>query len=198
MRLDAICQFQSGFTVRGKLDPQPEFGQLAMQLRDLREDGSIDLAGVQRFNLDLQVDRYALQPGDVVFRSRGLPNFGYVVNAGMAEPIVALLPLIILRPNASLVAPDYLAWAINQPDAQRQIDAEAQGQSLRMIPKSSLEGITIPVPNLPTQRAIVEVARLASKEAALLHQLAERRTQFTGRVLADLAQAGAQQKGLRP
>jgi hypothetical protein len=45
MRLDAICQFQSGFTVRGKLDPQPEVGQLAMQLRDLREDGSIDLAG---------------------------------------------------------------------------------------------------------------------------------------------------------
>jgi hypothetical protein len=75
MRLDAICQFQSGFTVRGKLDPQPEVGQLAMQLRDLREDGSIDLAEVQRFNLDLQVDRYALQPGDVVFRSRGMPNF---------------------------------------------------------------------------------------------------------------------------
>ncbi|MDR6513360.1 hypothetical protein J2792_004254 [Novosphingobium capsulatum] len=196
MRLDAICQFQSGFTVRGKLDPQPEVGQLAMQLRDLREDGSIDLAGVQRFNLDLQVDRYALQPGDVVFRSRGMPNFGYVVDAAMAEPIVALLPLIILRPNSSLVAPDYLAWAINQPDAQRQIDAEAQGQSLRMIPKGSLEGITIPVPDLSTQRAIVEIARLANREAALLHQLAERRTQFTGRVLADLAQAGAQQKGL--
>lgn len=196
MRLDAICQFQSGFTVRGKLDPQPDGGQLAMQLRDLREDGSIDLAGVQRFNLDLQIDRYALQPGDVVFRSRGLPNFGYVVDAEMAEPIVALLPLIILRPNTSLVTPDYLAWAINQPDAQRQIDAEAQGQSLRMIPKAALEGITIPVPDLATQRAIVEVARLANKEAALLHQLADRRTQFTGRVLADLAQAGAQQKGL--
>jgi hypothetical protein len=196
MRLDAICQFQSGFTVRGKLDPLPETGQLAMQLRDLREDGSIDMAGVQRFNLDLQVDRYALQPGDVVFRSRGQPNFGYVVATEMAEPIVALLPLIILRPNASLVTADYLAWAINQPDAQRQIDAEAQGQSLRMIPKAALEGITIPVPNLATQRAIVEVARLATRETALLHQLAERRTQFTGRVLADLAQAGAQQKGL--
>lgn len=196
MRLDAICQFQSGFTVRGKLDPQPNGGRLAMQLRDLREDGSIDMAGVQRFNLDLQIDRYALQPGDVVFRSRGLPNFGYVVDAEMAEPIVALLPLIILRPNTSLVTPDYLAWVINQPDAQRQIDAEAQGQSLRMIPKAALEGITIPVPDLATQRAIVEVARLANKEAALLHQLADRRTQFTGRVLADLAQAGAQQKGL--
>lgn len=196
MRLDDICQFQSGFTVRGKLDPQPEVGRLAMQLRDLREDGSIDMAGVQRFKLDLQVDRYALMPGDVVFRSRGQPNLGYVLSAEMAEPIVALLPLIILRPYAGLVTPDYLAWAINQPDAQRQIDAEAQGQSLRMIPKASLEGITIPVPDLSTQHAIVEVARLANREAALLQQLADRRTQFTGRVLADLAQAGAQQKGL--
>ena len=64
-----------------------------------------------------------------------------------------------------------------------------------MIPKGSLEAITIPVPAIPTQRTIVKVADLAARETALLHQLAERRNLFTGRVLADLAHAGAQQKG---
>ena len=58
------------------------------------------------------------------------------------------------------------------------------------IPKGSLEAITIPVPDIPTQRTIVKVADLAARETALLHQLAERRNLFTGRVLADLAHAG--------
>ncbi len=195
MRLDQICQFQSGYTARGRLEPLPEGGQLAMQLRDLRDDGFVNLSEMQRFVLDLQGDRYTLKTGDVVFRSRGQPNQAYVMPHSMSEPIVALLPLIILRPHPYLVTPEYLAWAINQPDAQRQIDAEAQGQTLRMIPKGSLEGITIPVPDIPTQRIIVKVAELAAREATLLHQLAERRTNFTGRMLADLAQAGAQQRG---
>lgn len=192
MRLDEICQFQTGFTARGRLDPLVEGGRLALQLRDLRDDGAIDIAGVQRFKLDLLPERYAIRAGDVAFRSRGQPNFAYVMPTGAIEPVVALLPLIILRPQLDRITPEYLTWAINQPDAQRQIDAEAQGTSLRMIPKTSLEGIVIPVPDLNTQRLIVEVAELAAKETALLHQLAERRKVFTGRVLADLAQAGAQ------
>jgi len=195
MRLDAICRFQSGFTPRGRLDQAVAGGLMAMQLRDLRDDGTIDLAGLQRFDLDLQVERYAINPGDVVFRSRGLVNLAYAVSDDVTEPVVALLPLIVLRPLSGLVTAEYLAWAINQPDAQRQVALGAQGQTVRMIPKSSLEGVTIPVPDISTQRSIVQVAQLANREAVLLHQLADRRTQFTGRVLADLAQSGAQQKG---
>lgn len=192
MQLGEICQFQTGFTARGKLSPLAEGGRLALQLRDLRDDGSIDITGVQRFDFDALPERYAVAAGDVVFRSRGQPNLAYVMPAGAAESVVALLPLIILRPQLGRITPDYLAWAINQSDAQRQIDAEAQGTSLRMIPKTSLEGVVIPVPDINTQRLIVEVAELAAKETALLHQLAGRRNVFTGRVLADLAQAGAQ------
>ena len=195
MRLESICQFQTGFTARGRLEPLSAGGQLAMQLRDLRDDGTVDMSGIQRFDLLHLAERYAVNPGDVVFRSRGQLNLAYVVPVGVTELVVALLPLIILRPKPDLVTPEYLAWAINQPEAQRQIDAEAQGQTLRMIPKGSLEAITIPVPDIPTQRTIVKVADLAARETALLHQLAERRNLFTGRVLADLAHAGAQQKG---
>lgn len=196
MRLDALCQFRSGLTLRGRLDPVPAGGTLAMQLRDLRDDGSISLPQLQRFDLDGAAERYNLTTADVVFRSRGVTNLAYALPDDMGESVVALLPLIILRPREELVTAPYLAWAINQPDAQRQIDFAAQGQTVRMVSKAALEGITIPVPDIPTQRAIADVARLAAREAALLHQLAERRTQFTGRVLADLAQAGAAQKGL--
>lgn len=195
MRLIDLCHFQTGFTARGRLEPSFGDGQLALQLRDLREDGSIDMQGLQRFDLGLLPARYAVKSGDVVFRSRGQSTIAYVVTGLMAEPVVALLPLIILRPRLEIVTPEYLAWVINQPDAQRQIDAEAQGTSLRMIPKTSLEGIVVPVPDLGTQRLAVEVAQLSARETSLLHELAETRKIHTSRVLASLLQTDAQQKG---
>lgn len=45
---------------------------------------------------------------------------------------------------------DYLTWAVNQPDAQRRIHREAQGASLRMVPKTVLEQLDVPLPDPDT------------------------------------------------
>ncbi|MFA7585741.1 MAG: hypothetical protein WCY11_06025 [Novosphingobium sp.] len=198
MRLQDICQLQTGYTVRGRLEPARGDGQLCVQLRDLLDGGSLDARNLQRFDLGQLPDRYAVKPGDVVFKSRGEPNIACAISADMIEPAIALLPLIILRPKTGLVSAEYLAWAINQPDAQRQMDAEAQGTSLRMISKSSLENIEVPVPDIKTQVLIVQVGQLAARETALLHELADKRHTLSSLILADLANAargGAQLKG---
>ncbi len=198
MRLQDICQLQTGYTVRGRLEPAREGGQPCVQLRDLLEGGSLDAGNLQRFDLGPLSDRYAVGPGDVIFKSRGQPNIACAVSADMVEPAIALLPLFILRPKPGLVSAEYLAWAINQADAQRQLDAEAQGTSLRMISKTSLENIEVSVPDLKTQALIVQVGRLAARETSLLHELADKRHTLSSIILADLANAargGAQLKG---
>lgn len=198
MRLHDICQLQTGYTVRGRLEPARDGGRPCVQLRDLLEGGLLDAGNLQRFDLDPLPDRYSVGPGDVVFKSRGQPNIACAISADVAELAIALLPLIILRPKPGLVSPEYLAWAINQPDAQRQLDAEAQGTSLRMISKTSLENIEVPVPDLKTQALIVQVANLAARETTLLQELAGKRHTLSNLILADLANAarhGAQHKG---
>ena len=62
-------------------------------------------------------DRYLVYGGEVLFKSRGEPSTAAVVSTPLAEPAVVILPLLILRPHPHLVRADYLAWAINQPDA---------------------------------------------------------------------------------
>lgn len=195
--LGDACSFQAGFAARGRLEPANGAGRLALQLRDLTEGGGVNLAAVQRFLLPDLPQRYAVQPGDVVFRSRGAANTAHLMPAGPAEPIFALMPLFVLRPNPAVVAPEYIVWAINHGDAQRQIDAEAQGTSLRMVSKQALEQIQIPVPDIPTQRLIVMLAALASAEADLLQQLAQKRLTLVNQMLSAAAHGGAQQKGVR-
>ena len=148
VRLGEICHLSSGFTARGRLEPAPSGGLPAIQLRDVQGDDEVGSGSLHRYQVGNLPDRYLVRGGEVIFKSRGEPNTATVVSALLGEPAVVILPLIIIRPNRDAVLPGYLAWAINQPDAQRRLDAEAQGTSLRMIPKAVLERIDIPLPDL--------------------------------------------------
>ena len=55
---------------------------------------------------------------------------------------MVILPLLILRPHPHLVRADYLAWAINQPDAQHRLNRESSLQSPITEPKhrAAIEG----------------------------------------------------------
>ena len=194
MRLAALSDIHSGYTARGRLDPLPGGGVPALQLRDVGTDGQAPGPIFQRYDLGKLSDRYFVRGGEVVFRSRGEPNAAAAVRDPLPEPVVVIVPLVIVRPDRDRVLPEYLAWAINQPDAQRRLGAEAQGTSLRMIPMAVLENLEIAVPDLPTQRCIVEIDALARQEAQLLRQLAARRETLVSAILGDAAKAADQKE----
>jgi hypothetical protein len=160
---------------------------LALQLRDISSDASISWESVIRTQLDDVPERYFVRAGDVVFRSRGERNTAAVVDQSLPGPTLAVLPLMILRPDTQLVSSAYLAWAINQAEAQRQFEEEAQGTSLRMVSRSSLEKLRIPVPDFQTQQKILEIDALARHEHALTLQLATKRHDLMHHILIERA-----------
>jgi len=194
MRLAELCNIHSGYTARGRLEPLPKGGVPAMQLRDVSADGQVPGPGLQRYDLGALSDRYFVRGGEVVFRSRGEPNTAVAVSDALAEPTAVIVPLVIVRPDKERVLPEYLAWAINHPEAQRRLTAEAQGTSLRMIPMAALENLQIPVPDLPTQKRIVELNALVRQESRLLRQLADRREELVVAILGEAAKAADQKE----
>jgi hypothetical protein len=193
MKLMDLCQIHSGYTARARLEPVREGGVPVLQLRNVAADtGALD-PGNQRYDLSGVSGRYFVRGGDVVFRSRGEPNTAAVADA-LPEPTVVIVPLVIIRPNRETLLPEYLAWAINQPDAQRRLGAEAQGTSLRMIPMAVLENLDIAVPGLHTQKRIVELDGLARREGQLLRQLADRRAELVSAILGEATKAAEQKE----
>lgn len=187
MRLSAACTIQTGYTARIRLEPAEAEGVLAIQLRDIARGGQIDPEELARFELDDIADRFLVQAGDVIFRSRGDHNTATALDARFTEPAVAILPLIVLRPKPGVVTAEYLAWVINQPDAQRHFDTMARGTSIRMVPKSSLDELAITLPDIKTQRRIVEVDELAERERCLAILIAEKRRRKTALILDEQA-----------
>ncbi|MDO8381009.1 restriction endonuclease subunit S [Phenylobacterium sp.] len=194
MKLSSLCALQMGYTARSRLEPASEGGVLALQLRDISADGDIGFQTLSRVQLPELSERYMVGSGDVVFRSRGERTTATAIDESMNEQAVAILPLIILRPNPSMIAPQFLAWSINLPANQRNLDASAQGSSIRMVPKSALDDLRIDVPDLATQRRIVAAANLARREAALAASLAEKSLSLTTLALADAAKRASERR----
>ena len=184
-RLSGLCTIQSGFTARGKLDRLSDGGILAIQLRDMDGVGPLDSGTLGRYSLDEPFERYLVGTGDVLFRSRGERNTATALDDTFAGHAVALLPIVILRPRRDLIDPAFLAWSINQAPAQRHFDLTAQGQVLRMVPKSSLDTLAIDVPDIATQRLIVTINKLAKDERRLAQDLAELHAKLTSRLLIE-------------
>ena len=193
MQIREICDIHSGYTARGRLEPIAEGGMPAIQLRDVGSQGGVSGSSLQRYDLADLPDRYLVRGGEVIFRSRGEPNIAAVVGAELSEPAAVIVPLIIMRPDQTRVLPEYLAWAINQPDAQRRLGSKAQGTSLRMIPKAVLDRLDIPLPDVETQHHIATMDALARREGNLLRELAGRREQFNSLILSERARLAQQQ-----
>lgn len=187
MRLPDVCTIHSGFTARGRLEPTASGGVLAIQLRDVSPDGLIDPKRLTRVQLHDLPDRYFVRAGDVVFRSRGERNTASALDERLSEPALAVLPLMVLRPKQDVVTSEYLAWALNQPPAQRHFDSAARGTNIRMIPRPCLDSLEIDVPDLLTQRTVVEVDALAERERELSLSAAESRRKLMSLMLVDRA-----------
>ena len=187
MRLPDISTIRTGYTVRSRLEAAERGGLLTIQLGDIAPDGHVNPEQLTRVCLGDLPDRYLVRAGDVVFRSRGERNTAFALDDRFREPALAVLPLFVLRPKMDIVLPEYLAWAMNQPPAQRHFDSFARGTNLRMVPRASLDALDIDVPELETQRKIVAIDALAERERALSVLAADKRRQLTGLILADRA-----------
>lgn len=187
MRLADACTIHIGYTARGRLEPTAVGGVLAIQLRDISPNGLVDPNRLTRVQLEDLADRYFVRAGDLVFRSRGERNTASALDERLQEPALAVLPLMVLRPNRDVVTPEYLAWAINQPPAQRHFDNAARGTNIRMIPRSSLDDLVLDVPDIATQKIIVAVDALAERERELSQIAAETRRKMMSLILVERA-----------
>jgi len=187
MRLADACTIHTGYTARGRLEQAAAGGVLAIQLRDISPEGLVDPEQLTRVQLDGLADRYFVRTGDVVFRSRGERNTASALDERLQEPALAVLPLMVLRPKREVVTPEYLAWAINQPPAQRHFDSAARGTNIRMIPRSSLDDLELDVPDIETQGKIVVVDALAERERELTRLAADTRRKMISLLLVERA-----------
>jgi len=182
LRISEIASIITGYQSRKAVENEQFGTHFLLQIRDFNPDRTLIKAdGMVCFTPSSSSRDQPLQPDDVVFLARGQKNFAFALPK-LPSPSLAGSYFFVLRPKPKVSGP-YLAWYLNQPPAQHHFKRLATtGAHMPVVTRDVIASLMVPVPNLETQRKIVELDALVASHAKLLDELAIKK-----RTLADAA-----------
>jgi hypothetical protein len=184
MNLGELAEVRMGYPFRSRLEHDPQGDVAVIQMKDIDDANLLHAEEASRVVLPRGKTRHLLRAGDLLFRSRGRSNGAALVAEGIG-PAVLAAPMLLIRPHN--VLPAYLCWYINAPATQAQLAALAEGTSVRMISAEALKALDVPLPSLPAQQRIAEIAAMADQEQSLLVSIATLRQRLTTHILMQSA-----------
>jgi hypothetical protein len=180
-----VAEISAGHPLRSAVDDFPAGDTGVIQMRNVDPETGVDWANVSKVELPPARRIEFLNPGDVIFSTRGART--YAVALGAAPfPAVCSPHFFVLRVRGATVEPRFLAWQINQAPAQEYLQREATGSHILNIRREVIERLEIVIPSLARQAAIVAFAEAAMHEKRLLSALIENRQQQMNALAAGL------------
>lgn len=166
LELKELASTLSGVAVQEAQDGAARFMRLS-DLSDLKAGRTPDLASG---DIPTVARAQAIDEGDLIVGARGTLTDVCIASQPVFGAFISP-DLYLVRPDRSKLDPSYLVAFLELPATQAVFAASKQGSGLARLPKDALDKLVIPVPPLPQQRHIAELARSFSDQAKLLNQL---------------------------
>jgi len=177
-KITDIADIQLGYQFRKRIEPVEDGTHSVIQIRDFGHNLVLHKDNLIRVNINKPADSYLVNKGDVLFLSRGQRNWAASIAEDLKDAIT-VSHFFVLKIKSGDVIPEYLAWYINQAPAQEFLHTNARrGTHMPLVPLSAFKELTVEVPDIVTQRNIVELSGLLEKERRLLNQLQEKHTRL--------------------
>ena len=177
VQLSELVHIQPGYLSRGRVRSVPDGTHRLLQAKDLSADGGVSLENAVRFHPERRPELYQVSRGDVLVVARGQEHKAHCIDEDLPNTLVAF-SFYILRLDLSRILPGYLAWSLNLPPVQAQINAASRGTGIRYIRRQALGNLRIQVPTLTVQRDIGQILDLWHRIKRIRRQLDEQREQY--------------------
>ena len=173
--LKFIASISAGYPLRAAVDSLPAGDVAVIQMGNVNPDTGVDWATAKRVALPSKRSANFLAPGDVIFTTRGTRNFALALEQ-VPGKVVCSPHFFIMRVNdTSRMIPEFLAWQLNQRTAQEYFQREATGSYILNLRREVIENLSVGLPPLERQHAIMALADAVRAERATLTKLIENR-----------------------
>ena len=175
MKLRDLAEIRSGYPFRGAVKENPRGEAAVVQIKNVDPDEGIDWAALIQTDLTGRRKPDWLQTGDILFTARGNRNVAVYVG-GAPKKAVCAPQFFLIRPKSDQpVLPQFVAWQINQPEAQRYFAQSAEGTLITSIRRKILEDMPLHLPSREKQELVAKLCEAAQQEKRLLTELIENR-----------------------
>ena len=112
---------QAGYPFRGAIEEAPGGDALVVQMKDVDPEAGINWRGAIRTSLGGRKHPNWLCAGDVLFVAKGARFYAVCVDEPPGRAVCAPAFFHLRLKEPASVDPAFLAWQINQPPFQRQL-----------------------------------------------------------------------------
>ena len=189
MKLKQIADINAGYPFRGKIPEVAGSGVVAVQMKDITAQNEIHWASCIHTELTGKREPNYLQPGDILVAARGNHYYAVLIHEEMFQArikAVAAPHFFVIRRWPNNVLPGYLAWFLNQRPCQSYLEQNAEGTLTKSIRRSVLENVTVVLPELAKQRAIIDLANTLGQEKKIVEQLLRNSERLMNTIAGDL------------
>ncbi|MFT8898132.1 MAG: restriction endonuclease subunit S [Acetobacter sp.] len=187
---NAVC-ISLGHSFRGAIQPDGKADTAVVQMRDITPERTIDWTACIRTEIPGRKEPDWLQPGDVLFPTRGSQVYGVTVDATATQQKAVAAPHFhVLRPTRQDLLPEWLAWWLGQAPCLRHFEQNAQSSTqLRNIARTVLETAPLVIPPLTQQKTIVALDHAMQREQHLFERIITQNRQTMTAIADGLASA---------
>jgi hypothetical protein len=174
-RLGDVAEVRLGYPFRGAVSGLVGGGARVIQMKDLSRNGLAPMAGWLETALPGRGGGHELVDGDVLFGARGTSYCACLVSDPPSCTVASQHMYVIRTRRRERLLPEFLAWQLNQPPAQRYFAQSAEGSRQLSIRRAVLEAVPLRVPPPSQQQAVVALQRTADAERRVLQTLIDHR-----------------------
>jgi restriction endonuclease S subunit len=144
-----------------------------LQVKHFDEYGVLFSSLLPDLNRENLAGKHLLKTGDILFSAKGAKNFASCYVEGNIHA-VASTSFFVVRVKENYnnkIIPEYLVWFLNNPITLRLLKDQAIGTSIPSISKTVLEKLEVPIPDLNTQKIILQINQFRDRERELKQQI---------------------------
>lgn|GEM_PF-1398125 len=150
-------------------------GVFYLRISDIDDYGRVKTKGRKYVDHSVDIEKYGLEPGDIVIARSGSVGRSYV-HSGSTEPWVFASYLIRFRVNQEIADPRYIGFYLRSPFFWNYVEATSRTVAQPNINSKELARLPIPLPPLSEQRQIIFILQ-QMENLQSLHSSAQMETQ---------------------
>jgi restriction endonuclease S subunit len=184
--LSDLATISAGHPIREAVGDVPSGDVAVVQIKNVDTETGVNWPAVAKIKLTGRRDPDWLKTGDVLFSARGHRNVAVCLDQPPARAVCSPHFFLIRVKDGKSTIPEFLAWQMNLPRAQRYFEQSATASYITSIRRQVLETLPVLIPSLDRQRLLVRLAEAAKREKHVLERLIENRQQELDLVAQEL------------